>query len=43
MNKNYYCVIDTETVNGIVDKNGKLDLSQSLVYDVGWCICDKKG
>lgn len=43
MNKNYYCVIDTETVNGIVDENGKLDLSQSLVYDVGWCICDKKG
>lgn len=43
MNKNYYCVIDTETVNGIIDKNGKLDLSQSLVYDVGWCICDKKG
>lgn len=47
MNKNYYLVIDTETVNGIVtvDKNGKekLDLTQSLCYDIGWCICDKKG
>ena len=43
MNKNFYCVIDTETVNGIVDSKGKLDLSQSLCYDIGWTICDKKG
>ena len=45
--KNYYIVLDTETVNGIreIDKNGKetLDLSQSLVYDIGWTVCDKKG
>lgn len=42
LNKNFYCVIDTETVNGII-VDGKLDLSQSLCYDIGWVICDKKG
>ena len=41
--RNYYCVIDTETVNGIVTVDGKLDLSQSICYDIGWTICDKKG
>ena len=43
MQKNHYLVIDTETVNGIKREDNTVDLSQSLVYDVGWCICDKKG
>ena len=43
MRKKYLIGIDTETANGLIDKNGKLDLSQSLVYDVGWTIIDKKG
>lgn len=38
----YLMGIDTETCNGIVTDN-KLDLSQSIVYDIGWAICDKKG
>lgn len=40
--KKYIMVIDTETANGIME-NGKLDLSQSLVYDIGFNIVDKKG
>lgn len=39
---NYLIGLDTETCNGIVVDN-KLDLSQSLVYDLGWAIVDKKG
>ena len=38
----YYMGLDTETCNGIM-VNDKLDLSQSLVYDIGWAICDKRG
>lgn len=34
--------IDTETTNGLTDENGKLDLSQSLVYDVGWQIVNEE-
>lgn len=41
--KKYYMMIDTETCNGIMDENGKLDLSQSLVYDIGCAIVDKYG
>ena len=41
--KKYYLMIDTETCNGIMDESGKLDLSQSLVYDIGCAIVDKKG
>lgn len=41
--KNYYLGLDTETANGFTDENGKSDLSQSLVYDIGWAITDKKG
>lgn len=40
--KKYYLMIDTETCNGIATDNG-LDLSQSLVYDIGCAIVDKKG
>lgn len=39
---NYIIGLDTETCNGImVDE--KLDLSQSLVYDLGWVVTDKQG
>jgi len=40
--KKYFLMIDTETCNGIVTENG-LDLTQSLVYDIGCAIVDKKG
>lgn len=40
--KSYFIVLDTETCNGLVI-NDKLDLSQSLVYDIGWAIIDKTG
>lgn len=40
--KTYLIGIDTETCNGLVDENGKVDLTQSLVYDVGWEVVDKK-
>ncbi len=39
---NYLIGLDTETCNGIMIDE-KLDLSQSLVYDIGWAITDKKG
>lgn len=35
--------VDTETCNSLTDENGKLDLSQSLVYDIGWQVLNKKG
>lgn len=40
--KKYIMVADTETANGFME-NGKLNLSQSLVYDIGFVIVDKKG
>ena len=40
---NYLLGLDTETCNGLLDEAGKLDLSQSIVYDLGYCITDKKG
>lgn len=39
---NYLMGMDTETCNGIVNGD-KLDLSQSIVYDIGWVITDKQG
>lgn len=39
---NYIIGLDTETANGILVED-KLDLSQSLVYDLGWVITDKQG
>jgi len=39
---NYLIGLDTETCNGIL-VDDKLDLSQSLVYDIGWAVTDKKG
>lgn len=40
--KNYYIVLDTETCNGIATDKG-LDLSCSLVYDIGWQVVDRQG
>lgn len=38
-----YMGFDTETCNSMEDENGKLDLSQSLVYDIGWEVINKYG
>lgn len=40
--KNYIIGLDTETCNGIMEGDN-LDLSQSLVYDLGWAVTDKHG
>ena len=39
----YLIVLDTETANSLSDETGKLDLSNSLVYDIGWQVVDKQG
>ena len=39
---NYLMGLDTETCNGLMDGD-KLDLSQSIVYDIGWVITDRQG
>lgn len=39
----YLMGLDTETCNSIMLDGDKLDLSQSLVYDIGWAITDKQG
>jgi len=41
--KKYIMVLDTETCNAIAVDGKKLDLTQSLVYDVGFQVIDKKG
>lgn len=38
----YLMGLDTETCNGIMSGD-RLDLSQSLVYDIGWVITDRQG
>ncbi len=38
----YLIGLDTETCNGLLIDD-KLDLSQSLVYDIGWAVTDKRG
>lgn len=38
----YLLVVDTETANTI-DDDGKLDMSNVLVYDCGWCVMDTAG
>lgn len=40
--RKYIMVLDTETANGLM-VDSKLDLSCSLVYDIGFTIVDKKG
>lgn len=41
--KHYVMVLDTETANTITTENGKLDMSNVLVYDCGWAVVDTKG
>lgn len=41
--RHYLIGLDTETCNAQVDENGKLDLSNSLVYDIGYQITDRHG
>lgn len=43
MSRTMYLGVDTETCNSLIDENEKLDLSNSLVYDIGWAIVDKNG
>ena len=38
----YLLVVDTETANTI-DNDGKLDMSNVLMYDCGWCVMDTAG
>jgi len=40
--KKYLIGLDTETCNSFETEKG-VDLTQSLVYDIGWVVCDKKG
>ena len=42
MKENAYIILDTETANGHTI-NGKLDLSQSLPYNIAWKTVNKKG
>lgn len=39
----YFIGIDTETTNTLIDEKDALDLSQSLCYDIGWAVLNKKG
>lgn len=41
--RHYILVVDTETANTLVDENGKMDMSDVLVYDCGWAVVDKHG
>lgn len=39
----FFIGVDTETSNSLISENNKLDLSQSLIYDVGWMVIDSEG
>ncbi len=41
--KHYVLVVDTETANTLVTEDGKMDMSNVLVYDCGWAVVDTKG
>ena len=41
--RHYVLVLDTETTNTRVDENGKMDMSDVLMYDCGWSVVDTKG
>ena len=41
--KRYILVLDTETANTITLEDGRLDMSNVLVYDCGWAVVDKQG
>ena len=40
---NRFAIVDTETTNSYVDENGKICLTDSLVYDIAIAIIDKTG
>lgn len=40
--RHYVLILDTETANTHVSENGKMDMSDVLVYDCGWSIIDTK-
>lgn len=39
----YLIGLDTETCNGILLDDDSIDLTQSLVYDLGWAVTDENG
>ena len=39
----YKIMLDTETCNTLVDENGKLNMDNVLVYDLGFSVIDKRG
>lgn len=41
--RHYVLVLDTETANTISQEDGKLDMSNVLMYDCGWAIVDTRG
>jgi len=41
--KTYILMVDTETANGYTAADGKTHLEDSLVYDIGFAVIDKKG
>ena len=41
--RTYIMMTDTETCNAFMGEDGRLDLSCSLVYDIGWQVIDKRG
>lgn len=41
--KTYILVIDTETANGTITKEGKTDFRDCQVYDFGYAVIDKSG
>ena len=41
--KHYILVLDTETANTLMSDDGKMDMSDVLVYDYGWAVVDKAG
>ena len=41
--RHYVLICDTETANTLTAENGRLDMSNVLMYDCGWSIVDTKG
>lgn len=41
--RHYVLILDTETANTRTLPNGKLDISNVLMYDCGWAVIDTKG
>lgn len=41
--RHYILMLDTETANTIAKEDGGLDMSNVLVYDIGWAVIDKSG